>query len=104
MQTWKYRKRLFLNSISTGHTSHILAEVESTRNGEYKWGHNMLTLADCRRRVELEFFLGTKQARKRSLTKIKLLLKTLQEFQDALQAESDLITRYEQPKHKKAKK
>ena len=37
-------------------TSYILAEVESSRGGEYKWGHYMLTIADCRRRIQLEFF------------------------------------------------
>ncbi len=51
-----FRKRVFLASVSTGHTSYILAEVESSRGGEYKWGHCMLTIADCRRRVQLEFF------------------------------------------------
>ena len=101
--TMECRKRTFLNSISTGYTSHILAEVESTRNGEYKWGHNMLTLADCRRRVELQFFLGTKQARKRRLAKIRLLIKTLQGFQDALEMEVDLITVFEKAP-KKARK
>src|SRR5829696_7594427 len=86
-----FRKRFFLNPISTGHTSHILAEVESSRNGEYKWGHYMLTLADCRRRIQLEFFLGTKQARRNSLRKINLLISLLMRFRDALQKEIDLI-------------
>ncbi len=97
-QQWKYRKRTFLNSISTGHTSHILAELESTRNGEYKWGHNMLTIADCRFRIQLEFFLGSKRARKQSLAKIRLLLTTLQDFENALITEDELIERFEKPK------
>jgi hypothetical protein len=63
MSTFGYRKRVFLASISTGHTSYILTEVESSRGGEYKWGHCMLTMADCRRRIQLEFFLGTLRAR-----------------------------------------
>jgi hypothetical protein len=37
MSTFGYRKRVFLASISTGHTSYILTEVESSRGGEYKW-------------------------------------------------------------------
>jgi len=53
------RKRSFLSPVSTGYTSHIFAEVESSNEGEYRWGHNMLTIADCRRRVQIEFFLGT---------------------------------------------
>ena len=37
MSIFGYRKRVFLASISTGHTSYILTEVESSRGGEYKW-------------------------------------------------------------------
>jgi len=43
------RKRSFLNPVSTGHTSCILAEVESSNDGDYKWGHYMLTIGDCHR-------------------------------------------------------
>ncbi|HKG61694.1 MAG TPA: hypothetical protein VKB05_18195 [Pyrinomonadaceae bacterium] len=85
------RKRVFLNPVSTGHTSYILAEVESSRDGEYKWGHYMLTIADCRRRIQLEFFLGTKTARRISLKKINLLIDVLTRFRDALMKECDLI-------------
>jgi len=90
-----FRKRFFLDSISTSYTSHILAEVESSRNGEYKWGHYMLTLADCRRRIQWEFFLGTKSARRNSLRKINLLITLLMLFRDALQKEIDLIEKAE---------
>jgi hypothetical protein len=90
------RKRVFLNPVSTGHTSYILAEAESSRNGEYKWGHYMLTLADCRRRVQLEFFLGTKRARRVSLAKIDLLIEVLTRFRDALIKENELIEKFEQ--------
>jgi len=86
-----FRKRLFLNPTSTGHTSYILAEAESSRNGEYRWGHYMLTIADCRRRIQLEFFLGTKRARRNSLRKINLLIDTLTLFRDALTNEIALI-------------
>ena len=86
-----FRQRFFIDSITTSHTSHILAEVESSRNGEYQWGHYMLTLADCRRRIQWEFFLGTKQARRNSLRKINLLISLLMRFRDALQTEVDLI-------------
>ena len=80
MSTFGYRKRVFLASISTGHTSYILTEVESSRGGEYKRGHCMLTMADCRRRIQLEFFLGTLRARRESLRKIDLLIKQLEQF------------------------
>src|ERR687889_1305033 len=90
-----FRKRVFLASISTGHTSYILAEVESSRGGENKWGHCMLTIADCRRRVQLEFFLGTVRARRESLRKLDLLLNVLNSFRKVLLAEAQLITDYE---------
>jgi hypothetical protein len=85
------RKRAFLNPVSSGLTSHVLAEVESSDNGDYQWGTNMLTLADCRRRIQLEFFLGTKQARRISLKKIDLLISVLTSFRTALVKEINLI-------------
>ncbi|HKS10988.1 MAG TPA: hypothetical protein VJS13_15675 [Pyrinomonadaceae bacterium] len=90
-----FRKRVFLASVSTGHTSYILAEVESSRGGEYKWGHCMLTIADCRRRIQLEFFLGSVRARRESLKKLDLLLKVLGAFRDVLLSEAKAITEYE---------
>jgi hypothetical protein len=90
-RTLFFRKRLFLNPTSTRQTSHILVEAESSRNGEYQWGHYMLTLADCRRRVQLEFFLGTKRARQLSLKKINLQIDVLTRFRDAVIQEIELI-------------
>lgn len=95
MNTLSYRQRTFLASVSTGHTSYILTEVESSRGGEYKWGTCMVTIADCRRRIQLEFFLGTVSARRESLRKIDLLLKVLSSFRKVLLAEAQLITEYE---------
>ena len=95
MNKFPFRKRVFLASVSTGHTSYILAEVESSRGGEYKWGHYMLTIADCRRRIQLEFFLGTVRARRESLRKLDMLLKVLGSFRNALIAEAQAITEYE---------
>src|SRR3982751_6211515 len=99
-----FRKRIFLASVSTGHTSYILAEVESSRGGEYKWGHCMLTIADCRRRIQLEFFLGTLRARRESLRKLDLLLNVLGSFRKALLAEAHAITEYERAARRKALK
>jgi hypothetical protein len=95
MNKFLLRKRMFLTSVSTGHTSYILAEVESSRGGEYKWGHYMLTIADCRRPIQLEFFLGTVRARRESLRKLDLLLKVLGSFRTALLSEAQAITEYE---------
>jgi hypothetical protein len=55
----------------------------------------MVTIADCRRRIQLEFFLGTVRARRESLRKLDLLLKVLNSFRNALLAEAQLITEYE---------
>jgi hypothetical protein len=95
MSNFSYRKRVFLAPTSTGHTSYVFAEVESSDNGEYKWGHYMLSLADCRRRIELEFFLGTALARRQSLAKLDLLLQVLNSFRTALSSEAQLISEYE---------
>ena len=91
MVKFSYRKRSFLNPTSTGHTSYILAEVESSQNGEYPWGSNMLTIADCKRIIRLEFFLGRKQERRRSLKKLNLLIDVLTRFREVLIKESELI-------------
>src|SRR5829696_9167733 len=99
-----FRKRVFLASINTGHTSYILAEVESSRGGEYKWGHCMLTIADCRRRIQLEFFLGSVRARRESLRKLDLLLKVLGSFRKALLAEAHAITETERAGKRKSLK
>lgn len=95
MNTFTYRKRMFLASITTGFSSYIFAEVESSRNGEYVGGQYLLTIADCRRSIQLEFFLGNPIARRQSLAKIDLLLKVLNGFRDALFKEAQLITAYE---------
>jgi len=90
-----FRKRSFLNPASTDHTSYIHAVVESSRDGEYPWGTNMLTIADCRRAIQLEFFLGTRKARRVSLAKIDLLIRILTSFRAALAKEIAAIEKGE---------
>ena len=99
-----FRKRTFLNPISTGHTEYILVEAESSCNGEYKWGHYMLTLADSRRRVQLEFFLGSKRRRRESLKKIDLLMLHLDQFRNVLRTEAGLIELHEAKSKSKPRK
>ena len=82
-----FRKRSFLNPVSTDQTPYIHAVVESTHDGEYPWGTNMLTIADCRRSVQREFFFGTRRARRVSLAKIDLLISILTRFRAALAKE-----------------
>lgn len=85
------RKRAFLNPASTGYTSYVLAEVESSNDGAYKWGNYLVTLADCKRVVQFEFFLGTKRDRRIALRKINLLIDVLTRFRDALVKEIAMI-------------
>jgi hypothetical protein len=86
-----FRRRSFLNPTTTSHTSYIDAIIESSQDGEYQIGSNVLTLADCRRVVRIEFFLGNKRERRRSLKKINLLIDILTAFRSALERESNLI-------------
>jgi hypothetical protein len=91
MKTFTYRKRLFLQPVSTSDTSHILAEVESSRGGVYRWGHYMLRIADSETWVEYEFFVSNAGARRRSLDRIDRLIRELEKFQIALHKEAELI-------------
>lgn len=88
---YAFRKRAFLDPVSTNNTSYIFAHVEATRDGEYRWGDNLVYVADCRRRIALEFFLGNARSRSLSLKKINLLIDTLTAFRDALAKEIALI-------------
>ena len=95
MSSFTYRKRVFLSPVSTGYTSYVFAEAESSDGGEYKLGNYILILADCRRRIEFEFFLGTARHRRQSLAKLDLLLDVLKAFRAALNKEAQLITDHE---------
>ncbi|HEX5873777.1 MAG TPA: hypothetical protein VFY60_03955 [Pyrinomonadaceae bacterium] len=86
-----FRKRSFLDPASTDHTSYVHAIVESSRDGEYQWGTNMVYLADCKKQIELEFFLGTRRHRRLALRKIDLLIRVLTSFRDALAKQIALI-------------
>lgn len=95
------RIRTFLDSESTGHTSYILAEIESSDNGENPYGTNMLTIADCRRSIRLEFFLGNAAAREESRMKAHALANVLMAFRVALEQEIELIA---QPKRREPRR
>ena len=86
-----YRKRAFLNPISTGQPSFVFAVAESSEGGKDESGNYVLTLADCKRMVELEFPLTSPRLRKQSLKKIDLLAKVINHFKDTIHAEAELI-------------
>jgi len=77
MPQFRYHKRTFLAPASSRTSSYIVAEVESTQGGAYALGTNMLTIADCGRQIQLEFFLGNARDRQRSLAKLSCLRKLL---------------------------
>jgi len=90
-EKFTYRKRTFLMPASTGIPSYVLAEVESSNDGEDNCGHYMITIADCHRNIQLEFPLATARSRQHSLAKIELLIEVFIAFGTALQNEAQLI-------------
>jgi len=88
---YAFSKRAFLNPASTHQTSYIQAHVETGHEGPNQWGDNLVIVADCKRVVQLEFFLGSKRDRRISLAKINLLIKVLIRFRTALAKEISLI-------------
>jgi len=93
-----FHKRTFLNPVSTGQTSFIDAVVEHSFNGSDSLINCLITIADCKRVIQLEFLLANKQHRRRSLAKINLLINTLTGFRDALVKESGLIENFKKSK------
>jgi hypothetical protein len=90
---YTYKQRQFLNPIETQYNSFIAAVVESSENGSYVLGNYIVTLADCRRSVQLEFPLGNFNLRRTSLRKAELLADAFAKFRDALKEEAALITK-----------
>jgi hypothetical protein len=88
---FRYHKRKFLAPASSRTTSYIVAEVESSKDGAYAHGTNMLIIADCGRHIQLEFFLGNPRDRRQSLAKAELLAEVVDAFCQALHEEAKLI-------------
>lgn len=86
-----YRKRVFLNPISLSAPSFIQAVADSSYDGTDVLGNYVLIIADCDRRIMLEFGLGNARQRKQSLDKIDRLVRVVNEFCEAVRAEAKLI-------------
>lgn len=86
-----YRKRVFLNPISLSAPSFIQAVADSSDGGTYLLGNYILIIADCDRRIMLEFSLGNAHQRTISIQKIDKLFKVISEFREAVYAEAELI-------------
>ena len=91
MPQFRYYKRTFLAPALSRTSSYIIAEIESSHTGKYVVGTNMLTIADCGRRIQLEFFLGNARDRQLSLAKAELLADVINTFCAKLREESKLI-------------
>jgi hypothetical protein len=86
-----YRKRLFLNPIQDGAPAFIQAVADDSDNGSYLLGNYLLIIADCNRRVTLEFALSSKQARKQARAKIERFAAVVNAFREHVIKESELI-------------
>lgn len=86
-----YRQRAFLNPISTGEPSFVFAVADSSEGGKKPHGNYVLTLADCKRIIELEFSLASPRIRRQSLAKIDLLAGIVNRFRDVVYSEAALI-------------
>ena len=86
-----YRKRAFLNPITTVQPSFVFAVAECSEGGKDACGNYVVTVADCKRNVQLEFPLTSPRMRKQSLAKVDLLAEVINRFKDAIHAEAELI-------------
>lgn len=86
-----YRKRAFLNPISIGQPSFVFAVAESSEGGKDQGGNYVLTIADCKRMVELEFPLTSPRMGKQSLASVDLLAQVINRFRDPIHNEAKLI-------------
>ena len=93
MAKYSCRKRTFLNPLPSEFNSYISVITESSVGGTYAFGTYVVTIADCRGIIELEFPLGDAKRRRQSLHKIDELLDTLATFRTALYEEAQLIAK-----------
>ena len=93
---FRYHKRAFLAPKSSRSTAFVMAEVESSEGGVYELGTYMLVVADCHRRIELDFSLSTAYTRKARLAKADQLFDVIKAFHEGLHAEAKLIEKEKQ--------
>ena len=89
----RFYVRDFLNLPEHHAGAYVLARVEDTSTraaDEGDWVDVDFELADCSRRINLEFPLSSRSARRNSLWKARLLLDVVQRFVAALEEEARL--------------
>lgn len=74
-----FRKRVFLVPGPTNYDSYIHVMIESSRNGEYKWGTDVLYIGDCCCKIELSSSLHLSSAQKNTSGIIKTIMVVLEE-------------------------
>jgi len=88
---FSFRKRVFLLPASTDCPWYIHAIVQSSHNGEYRWEANVLYIADCGRKIEVDFVAGNKRQGRLAPRKINLIMSMLLSLPEALAQEIALI-------------
>ena len=86
-----YLKRVFLNPIREGAPSFIQAVADDSDEGTYKIGNYLLIIADCHRRITLEFALSSKKARQQARAKVDRLAQVVNGFRENMIKELELI-------------
>ena len=86
-----YRKRVFLNPISEGAPAFIQAVADDSDNGSYLLGNYLLIIADCERRIMLQFPLSSKKAREKARAKIERFAAVVNAFREHMIKELEMI-------------
>lgn len=100
----RFYARRFLNRPGHHGGAYVLASVEDTTKYKLEDGDAWaeFELADCARRISLEFPLTTGKERRNSLRKARLVAKVATEFADALEKEVALSTaRHKTPQRRR---
>lgn len=99
------KKRYFLNR-EYDMTAFAVGIVEDTRNvadedeSHWKWGKIELMLADCSRKVCFDFSMSDAEDRAKSLYKIRRIAAVVNAVKEALELESESISKRKIPKKK----
>ena len=86
-----YRKRAFLDPISTGDPSFVFAVADSSDGGTKADGNYVLTLSDFEHIIELDFPLTSPRLLRQSVRRANLLAEIVNRFKDTIHAEAELI-------------
>ncbi len=87
----RFYVRRFLNRPGHHAGGYVLASVEDTSRADDDIAWVEFALADCSRRVSLDFPLATRSERSNSVRKARMLLGVLEAFVEALEAEAALV-------------